>query len=213
VNDRQQNVLSVLRERSLRLAGLYETALTTLHTPAEVGYESVRVSVICHCMRELMLSLQNVLIDNPIERVRPSSTDLAKTLPQVVERHRELDLGADQELVPVPKAVAQAVGSLVATAIKEDGRNRANAAALVTGGESRSHPAVKEWLDLYNKFFVSWAHVDSHDGRDLPTDAELLARMKIVEDVIDVRTTDFFPNLAVVEELLATINEPLGEDV
>jgi len=159
-----------------------------------------------------MMGLQTVMIENPIERVKPSSGEITKGLQKLVERHPELDLGADQDLVPVPKPIAEQFLSLVGAAQKEYGRNRDIAAALVTAGTDRNHPAVKQWLDVYNSFFVRWAHIDSHGDRELPSNTVLLASIKIVEDVIDVRTTDFFKNLRSVEGMLAQINAHVEED-
>jgi hypothetical protein len=151
-----------------------------------------------------------------IERVRPTSGELTRQLRTLADSHPELDLGAEQDLVPVPKLVAQTIASLIGAARKEHGRNRDNAAALVTGADdrNRSHPAVNQWLDAYNDFFVRWAHIDGHHGRQLPTDAELLTSIKVVEDVIDVRTAVFFANVSALKELLAVINAPIeGECV
>ena len=69
------------------------------------------------------------------------------------------------------------------------------------------HPAVKQWGDAY-QFLVGWAHLDrNHDeDRVLPTDNEIRDVLRIVEDVIDVRTTAFFENVAAINDLLADIN-------
>ncbi|WAY21541.1 hypothetical protein OF855_10955 [Mycolicibacterium fortuitum] len=213
MNDAQQKIVKVLQGRSSRLAGMYEMALRTLQTPAESGLESARVSIICHCIRELMMGVQTVLIDDPIERVRPSSGDLARKLRVLADKYPQLDLGAEEELIPVPKAVARVIDSLISAARKEYGRNRDNVAALVTGGgeRNRNHPTVSQWLDMYNEYFVRWAHIDSHGDRPLPTDVELLTSIKFVEDVIDVCTAPFFGNLSAVKDLLDDINATFEE--
>jgi hypothetical protein len=160
-----------------------------------------------------MMGLLEDLTDDPIERVKPTSGSQLENLPKLLAKHPDLDLGLEQDIVPVPKAVAQAFRSLISTAAKEQGRNLSNATDLVTAGGDRQHPAVKQWKETY-RFFVRWAHIDSHKGdRQLPTDVELFGHVKVVEDVIEVRTAAFFANLTAVEELLATINEPLEEDV
>ncbi len=213
LDERQLGVINILRERNPRLAGVYRTALGTLHTAIEEGCESARISVICHCMRELMNGLPVILAETSIPRPRPSSTSLTTKLPGLLADHPDVDLGADQDMVPVPRAVARVLDQLIRTVVQEDGRNRSNAAALVTGGEDSGHPAVKQWRDAY-QFFVGWAHIDrNHEGdRQLPDAAELLGAMKVVEDVIEVRTAAFFENLNSLEGLLAQINAAVEED-
>ncbi|MHB8188182.1 MAG: hypothetical protein ACYDDU_19370 [Dermatophilaceae bacterium] len=61
-------------------------------------------------------------------------------------------------------------------------------------------------MDAYN-FFVAWAHLDQHDeGRALPDADQIAENIRIVEDVIEVRSAAFFENLHSVEDLLAHIN-------
>lgn len=212
--ERQQNVIKVLQDGSPRLAAIYRTALGTLETAAEAGCESSRVSVICHCMRELMNGLPTVMGDAGIPRPKPSSGALTMKLPGLLTNNPGLDLGADQDMIPVPKKVARVFDLLISTVTKEQGRNRLNAAALLTGGVDGKHPAINQWMDTY-QFFVGWAHLDrNHDSdRPLPADTDLLANIRVVEDVILVRTTGFFfENLKSVEGLLAQINASVEED-
>jgi hypothetical protein len=164
--------------------------------------------MICHCMRELMIGLPAVMSDFSIPRPTPSSTFLMKQLPGLLAAHSDADLGLDQDLVPVPRAVAQVLASLISTATREEGRNRANTAALVTGESDADHPAIAQWLDAY-QFFLSWTHLDrNHDQeRPLPSDEALLASLRVVEDVIEVRSALFFVNLHALEDLLAEIND------
>jgi hypothetical protein len=211
--ERQDRVTKALEDRSLRLAGMYRSALSALHSHTEPGNETARVSVICHCMRELMLNLHAAMADTFIDRPEPSSSSLLAGLPSLLAKHPDLDLDLDQDTVPIPKKVAQEFSLLVKTRVQEDGRNASNFAALVTGGSDTKHPVIKQWKDAY-RFFVKWAHLDRHDerGGDLPSDAEILTSMSVVEDVIEVRTALFFNNLHSVEDLLAEINSLSEED-
>lgn len=213
LDERQRRVIDVLQDRSPRFAGIYRTALGALQVPAEEGCESARISVVCHCVRELMNGLPVVMADTAIPRPKPSSGSLMRKLPELLAKHPDVDLGVEQDMIPVPKAVAQTLDSLIGTVVKEQGRNRSNAAALLTGGDDNKHPAIKQWMDAY-EFFVGWAHFDRNfeRGGQLPTDADLLAAMKVVEDVIEVRTAVFFENLHYLEGLLAQINAPVEED-
>lgn len=207
MDGRQERVLEALVNRSPRLAGMYRTALTITAEKAVHGCESARISTICHCIRELMSGLPAVMSDISIDRPNPSSGSLMKQLPGLLAAHPDADLRLDQDLVPVPRAVARVLASLVSAVTQEEGRNRANTAALVTGDSDANHPAIGQWLAAY-QFFLSWTHLDrNHDQeRPLPSDGDLLAMIRIVEDVIEVRSALFFENLHAIEDLLAEIN-------
>ena len=108
---RQLRIVDVLKERSPKLAGAYQMALENLHRTAIDDCASARVSVVCHCMRELMIGLPAVMADDPEPRPDPSSNSLTQQLPELLAKHPDLDLGVDQDIVPVPKAVAQILNS------------------------------------------------------------------------------------------------------
>jgi hypothetical protein len=164
-------------------------------------------------MRELMLGLPAVMADAAIPRLSPSSSALTKKLPKLLANNAQVDLGAEQDMIPVPKDVAHTIDLIITTAAKEESRNRLNFAALVTGGSDGKHPAVVQWMDAY-QFFVGWAHLDRNHNvdRQLPADMDLVAKIRVVEDVIEVRTGVFFENLKAVEGLLAEINALVEED-
>jgi hypothetical protein len=206
--ERQTRVIEALEPRSPKLAGMYRTAQEILVTTASPGCESARISTICHCMRELMSGLPAVMSDFAIPRPNPSSASLMKQLPGLLTAHPDADLGLDQDLVPVPRAVARVLASLVSAVTQEEGRNRANTAALVTGESDADHPAIAQWLDAY-QFFLSWTHLDrNHEQqRPLPENEALQAKIRVVEDVIEVRSALFFENLRAIEDLLAEIND------
>ena len=213
IDERQVRVFKSLGDRSPKLAGMYRSALNMLRTEPDADCEAARVSMVCHCMRELMAGLPSVMADSSIPRPKPSSSSLLSNLPDLLGKHPDLDLELEQDIVPIPKKVAREFSLLVATVTQESGRNRSNAAALVTGGSDTQHPAIKQWLDAY-RFFVRWAHLDRdpEEGRQLPADVELAEVIKVVEDVIEVRTAAFFVSLHSVEDLLASANEHSGED-
>lgn len=206
LDERQQRVLDALGKRSEKLAGIYRSALGAFGMAAEEGYEAARISIVCHCMRELMIGLPAVMAEKTIPRPKPTSGSLVHKLPELLGSHPELDLALDQDLVPVPREVARAVLALVTAQVQEVGRNRSNAASLITSGTDGNHPAIDQWMDAY-RIFVAWAHLDQHDeGRALPTADQIAENIRIVEDVIEVRSAAFFENLHSVEDLLAHIN-------
>lgn len=214
-DERQTRVIEALENRSPKLAGMYRTALDLLAAPALPGCESARVSTMCHCMRELMLALPAVMSTDPIAipRPNPSSGSLLKQLPGLLAAHPDADLGLDQDLVPVPREVAQGLAALIKTATQEEGRNRANTAALVTGEPDARHPAIWQWTDAYN-FFLNWTHLDRNHEQEksLPTDETLRGNIRVVEDLVEVRSALFFQNLHAIEDLLAEINDVDEED-
>lgn len=207
MDERQRRVLDTLINRGPKLAGMYRMALVMIAQEAISGCETARISTVCHCMRELMAGLPAVMSDISIPRPNPSSSSLLKLLPGLLAAHPDADLGVEQDLVPVPRAVARVLESLVSTVIKEEGRNRANTAALMTGDVDAKHPAITQWIDVY-QFFLSWTHLDRNYDHDrvLPSNNELLAKVRIVEDVIEVRGAFFFENLRAIEDLLSVIN-------
>ncbi|MHB8187645.1 MAG: hypothetical protein ACYDDU_16530, partial [Dermatophilaceae bacterium] len=124
LDERQQRVLDALGERSEKLAGIYRSALGAFGIDAEEGYEAARISIVCHCMRELMIGLPAVMAEKTIPRPKPTSGSLVHKLPELLGSHPELDLALDQDLVPVPREVARAVLALVTAQVQEVGRNR-----------------------------------------------------------------------------------------
>lgn len=58
---------------------------------------------------------------------------------------------------------------------------------------------------------MGWTHLDRNhvSSRPLPSDEEIATQVRVVEDVIEVRSAAFFDNLRSIEEMLAQFNEPL----
>ena len=158
-------------------------------------------------MRELMLGLPPVLTNSSEARPKPSSDALLSKLPSLLAEHPEVDLGADQDIIPVPREVASRLDELIRTRTQEAGRNRRNTTVLIAGDDSSDHPVIKQWQDAY-RFFVRWAHLDRDEGskRALPSDGTIDAHIRVVEDLIEVRTTAFFENLHSLQDLLDDIN-------
>ena len=207
-NELQARVAQALQDVSPKLASIYRAALSALAVTAAPGDEMARVSVICHCMRELMIGLPSVMTDSATPRPKPSATSLASRLPELLAEHPDLDLLVDQDLVPVPKQVARAGSELISTVAIERGLKRRNDAELLTGGSNTKHPVLKQWQETY-EFFLRWAHLDRNrdNSRQLPVDDVILANIRVVEDVIEVRTAQFFDVLQSLQDLLDEANE------
>lgn len=206
-DERQARVIEALQGRSRKLAGIYKSALGELASPSAPACEAARVSIVCHCMRELMNGLPSVMADTLIPRPTPPSSSLLAKLPKLLAENPDTNLGLDQDLVPVPRPVAHALDALIATVARERGRNLSNAAALVTGGGDTNHPAIAQWRSAQD-FFLDWTHLDRNhnNDRELPSDDELMANIRIVEDVIEVRSGLFFDNLHALDDILAAAN-------
>ncbi|WP_159574489.1 hypothetical protein [Microbacterium sp. 8M] len=210
---REARVLAALEDKSVALAGLYVQALEQLGSPAPNGREVARVSLICHCMREIMSGLPSAMAVNTRTRPNPGSASLTSKLPGLVSRHPGLDLRADQDVVPVPREFAIAVAEIIDAATKEQGIQVANAAALLTDDNDETHPLVRQWKSA-QRFFLEWTHLDRNPNgtRALPDDAAIRSKMRVIEDVIEVRTALFFENLSAVQDLLAIANAAIGEE-
>lgn len=204
---RRTKVIDALRERSASLAGMYITALRELDSTPASGNETARVSVICHCMRELMNGLPAIMASGITPRPNPSSGSLVAKLPELLTEHSELNLRVQQDMVPVPTRVANAIADLVEAAVKEHGLNVANAAALLTDGTDSAHPLIAQWIAAQG-FFLQWTHLDRNpdESRKLPNDDEIMMHLRVVEDVVEVRTNLFFTNLSAVEDILLLAN-------
>ncbi len=211
-DDRQSSVYEALIQRSSKLAGMYLVALQNLGAPVAEGSENARISVICHCMRELMANLPSVLAEEDTSRPKRSSSSLTQELPGLLEEHPSVDLEADQDSIPIPRLFARAISLIIKTASQENGRNIRIAAMLITGGRDEKHSAVRQWNDAY-RFFVKWAHLDrGHEGgRPLPSVEEIGGFIEVVEDVILSRTAAFFENVHAIDDLLAEINDQKGD--
>lgn len=188
---------------------MYLTAISVLADQPVPGMEQARLSVVCHCIRELIAGVPTVLSETAIERPDPNSEALKKRLPRLFRR---VDLDADQDNIPVPRAAAKVVSKLIKTIALEEGRNRQLASALITGGTDESHPAIRQWTDA-QKFFQRWTHLDRmvEGEREVPSDDEIRAQLQVIEDVIASRGSLFFHNLRDVQDLLDEANQSDGE--
>lgn len=212
-NQRQMGIINLLAERSPKLAGIYRESIRMLSTPPEPGCESARVSVICHCMREVMNGIPSAIGDAASQRPDPSSQALATKLPGLLAANPDVRLDADQDLIPVNRTVASAFAQLVKTVQLEDGRNQRDLAGFLTGDPNNRHVASKQWNEA-RRFFLGWTHLDRNhtSGRELPSDTKILEYISVVEDIVEARTAAFFDTIRVIQELLVDINaEALAE--
>jgi hypothetical protein len=124
----------------------------------------------------------------------------------------DMDLTQDAENIPVPREVALIFERLIAAAVLEDQRRIGALAAFLTDDSNTKSPAVREWRDL-SRYFTRWAHLpDEPDATDdLPTDDELIQRIRVFEDHLDNMRMAFFESKSTIEDLLAAANEVTDE--
>jgi hypothetical protein len=208
LDDRQQGVFNALLTRHADLASMYRAALLIAAAVSEDGDRRMRVAQLCHAMREVMNRFADAIGANSSQRIKPPTSEQLHALPTLLADHPELVLNQDQELIPVPRGVAAAFDKLIKTAIQEKARSRDIAAALLTDDGNTDHPAVRQWMDVRN-FFVRWAHLEAEatDLSKLPTDDDILRKVRVVEDLIEGVTKLFFDARRSVDDLLVEINQ------
>lgn len=208
LDQRQQGVFDALLDWHADLASMYRVSLRMLAVEAAHDDRRVRVAHICHSLREVMNRFADAVGANSSQRIKPPSNEQVQALPTLLADHPALVLDQDQELIPVPRKVASVFDKLIKTAVQERIRSRDIAAALLTDDGDAEHPAVGQWMDTRN-FFVRWAHLQAEatDPDKLPTDDEIQARIRVVEDLIEGVTSLFFDARHSLDDLLAEINQ------
>lgn len=137
--------------RSPELASYYQSAIEQLQAPAVVGHERVRVSSICHAIREFINGLPTVIGESSSDRIGPSSGDLIKTLVPI-----DIEEG-EEKLVWVPRKFALTADCAARAAKAEDERIRKDLVSLLSADTRTDHPLVSPW-NKTRSYFVKWAH-------------------------------------------------------
>lgn len=207
MDERQSRVFRVLEARSKKLASIYRTALTMLESARSADSEMTRISLICHCLRELTTGAPEALSEIDIQRPKVKTQSYVDRLPRLL---KGVDLTPGSDSVPIPKKAAENLAQLLAVMTQTQGRNRRLASALVTKSLDGDSPAISQWLTAH-AFFEKWNHLDRlPDGlRELPEDDEISAHLRVVEDVIEAQYGFFFDGLQAIEDLLTRANEKI----
>lgn len=203
---RRVAIHKALKERSPELASYYETAILELQKPPEISLARARVSTVCHAIRELINGLPSVMGETSSQRIKPSSKDLLKALP-----HFTIDGDDSESVVAIPRAVAKAMDELVRTTALESKRIRDDLTGLLADTPQEDHPLVTPW-NQSRSWFTRWAHWDrpTDENRRIPTDAQILDHLRLVEDVVEARTAAFFDSRRAIDDLLAQANAEEG---
>lgn len=207
MNERQRRISDALALKQPELSSLFQAAIAQLEqTPAQ-GDERLRVSQICHSMREVMNTAVRVWGRGSDIEIPISSKDQVQDLPDLLTRFPEMDLAGGGELVPVPRGAAEAFNELVKTAVQERRRSQSNVAGLLTDDDNRNAPAVRQWI-LTVKWFVKWAHIfnDPVELGELPTDAMMREKIEVFEELFYAFIARFFDLRHSLDDLLDEIN-------
>jgi hypothetical protein len=206
LDDRRRAIYEALALKDSAIAGLYSSAIRFLVQPPAEGEERARVACIGHAMRELMNALPGVLGDSDSRGARREANVRLRKLIELLRRSPDLDLGQDLDYVPVPRDIARALDSYSKQQALETRRVLEDAATLLTGGENLQHPLRGQWNSTRDEF-TGWAHVGRDASeRPLPSDAQMEAAILVIEEVIEVRTAEFFDSRHALEDLLSELN-------
>ncbi|WP_150462253.1 hypothetical protein [Nesterenkonia ebinurensis] len=208
LDERRLKLYNSLRELSPELAGLYSSGIRHLVEIPAPGEERARIAHIGHAMREVVNGMPDVLMGGELRPKRKSSADLIKHLPYLAAKSPGIDLTVDGGQVPVSKPLATQFQEIIEVATAEVGRSRSDAAALLTDDGREETPAIGQWITARDAF-VAWCHWERKPTAemDLPSDDEIEAQIKTVEDVISARTADFFAARQRVDDLLESAND------
>ncbi|MGN8026047.1 hypothetical protein [Microbacterium sp. 22242] len=201
-DERRRDIHTALTERSDVLASYYKSAIDQLSTPPTPGTERIRVSLICHAIRELINSLPWAMGTTSSERIKPSSKDLLSKLPS-----SRVDLEGGEKMVSVPRPIATWLDRLLVAADLESRRVRDDLVALLADAPQADHPLVTPWNQT-RTWFVDWAHFERMPvgTRALPSDAQILDHLRLVEDVIQASTAAFFDAREAIDDVLTAAN-------
>lgn len=217
----RQALHRLIEEVDPALAGLYRQAIILMDTPPIPGDEKARLSLVSHCIRELMNNLPDALGDvkdfpasrggdeNKARAGLVTAVNKFKGMP-VVQPVEETTETNPAENVTVPADLLDAAENLVGVFQDGETRGELRDSAAVLGYIDRYHPALKPWRAV-RKFFMSFAHLDrlkatGSGGRDLPSDEQVISQIAIIEASMRVRLGAFFDNLNEVKALADQAN-------
>lgn len=216
IEARQEEIAAWLEEKKPDLASTYRGALLLLRSAPDPGHERTRIMLVCHSMREVMNRLPTAVmlgrgsVNGERIKKHKKSADQVRELPKLRVDYPDVDLTQEAENILVPRQVAVTLGNLIDAAIYEDQRRLGDLAAFLTDDANPKHPAVSEWRDL-SEYFTRWAHLRDQAEEAVPSDNELIQRVRVFEDHVDAIRLAFFESKAVIEDLLAAANQTVDE--
>jgi hypothetical protein len=225
-NQDRQSLHGLIGEVDPALAGLYRQAILLMDSQPMPGDDKARLSLVSHCVRELMNNLPDALgdvKDFPANRrgdEEKARADLIAAVEMLEGMPRDQPVEAGSPLdkpgkVTVPADFLDAAVNFAGVFKDGETRVRLRDSAALLGYIDRYHPALKPWKAARD-FFMSFAHLDRHKsdrpgGHGLPTDERVMAHIAIIEASMRVRLGAFFDSLNEVRALAGQANE-VGAD-
>lgn len=205
-DERRRSIYDGLVSYNPVLAGLYKSAIRNFKNPAYPGEERARLAIIGNSMREVMNALASVIGDNSSAKKKAHPDKLLRALPGKLALFPELSLKQDIDYIPVPKDAALLIAEVVDASSQETMSIREDAASLLAEGSGIDHPAVKQWMDA-RLSFVKLTHI-SRPPEDISiSDTDIEGKIRVVEDLIEVRIGEFFESKHSLDDILSEINE------
>jgi hypothetical protein len=215
-DERRRLLHQQLTELNPRLGGIYRRAIRLIAEPAEAGEELARFSLIGHSMRELINRFPDALndvrgaVERPPRDANALLNDLAKvadrSLPSVTDSTG--DGPTELNVVEINRDTADLLLRIRAAHLQGTLRAQERDAVAVSAARTRGGPAYERWRAA-RAFFYNFTHLDNFiggDERTLPTDAEVLHHLQMVEGVARVRMTGFFAIRDEIDKLLDETN-------
>ena len=192
---------------------MYLAALSLLDAPPDNLSARVRISHICHSLREVMNRVISSMETSAAPEIKPSTSELVQSLPDLLVDFSSLDQESNTELVQIPRSVADVLEQLFKSAVGEKRRSRDSVASFLTDDGNAEHTAVTKWIHARN-FFVKWSHLGDRqlEPNELPSDDQIRQHLAIFDELFDGVTTAFFTISHSIEDLLVEINAKDGND-
>ena len=221
-NDSRQEVLRLLSELDLSLAGMYQLAIDLMESSPTWGGERARLSSVGHCFREILNNLPEALNDVP--GVPPRGHDDGKSAKQLAAQIDAALQGAAE--MPLDGGVAESLRTLTAPSTffdamshfadehREVGRRVARRdSAVVLGRIDPDDPSLIPWKAA-RKFVMSRTHLNVGTPTAIPSDDEVKIHISNVEASILARLGRFFGVIDSLDDILGQANRrrPDGED-
>ncbi|MCL2605715.1 MAG: hypothetical protein FWD93_00340 [Coriobacteriia bacterium] len=220
-------ILSGLAEIHPVLADLYKNTIDQLSIPPTKVSRVVRFMLICHCMRELINVLPDVLKDVTDFSIG-GRVDESEARKRLLAAYQKLSLAKQQE---PPELLSASIDSQASGATREvsdelllaleewagiqqaislNESTRDSAAAL--GRINVNDPSLRAWKNSA-KFFRYRGHLDrgkmSTIGSEIsvPSDEDIINNLEVIESYLDYRIKGFFKVLEEISELVEKANK------
>lgn len=210
------------------LSALYENAITLLSEEKISGKEHVRLSVIGHCIRELINLLPDALEDVDgmlLSGWKDNNTEIEKLISSLEKEaggdigslvSDETDNSGQARRVLITQGTLNAMAEWAKSEQEKKVRERQRDSITVLGSIDSRSPALIPWGNA-RKFFMRRTHIKRNFPlRDnlinLPDDTEVLYHLSAIEACLRVRLCGFFDIYDEINDLLKDANMMQDKD-